>query len=145
MITHTSPYLSSPEKFNRNNILFTRDVFPSTAAMDLITSSLIRSLLCKGKVTLKYLQCDYLYTIPIILRNISVRTNSKKIHARSFKMEIFNTHCPTEFNTKHESFGNWIKTINRKQLSSILIKIIPLILSYSLRNKKTANKKTTIL
>ena len=96
-------------------------------------------------MTLKYLQCDYLYTIPIILRNISERSNSKKSHARSFKMEIFNTHCPIESNTKHESFGNRIKTINRKQLSSILIKIIPLILSYSLRNKKAANKKTTIL
>jgi len=44
---------------------------------------------------------------------------NKKSHAGSFKMEIFNTLCSVEFNTKYESFGNLIKTTNRKQISSI--------------------------
>lgn len=72
--------------------------------MGLIPFPLIRLLFWKGKVTLKYLQCDYLYTTLIVLRNISVRANNKKSHAGTF-----NTHGYTEFNAKQESFGKLIQ------------------------------------
>lgn len=144
MITHTTLYFCYFfEKCNRNHILFTNGVYSSTSVIELIPFPLIKALIWKRKVTLKYINCDYSYTIPIIFRSISVRENSKKGHGGSFKMAISNTQCYIKFNVKYKSFGNMIKTINRKQHQ--VFEIIPLILFYSLWNEKVANKKNAIL
>lgn len=83
--------------------------------MKLITFTLIRSLISKGKVILKYLPYDY-YTQ---FQSSFCESKQQDKPCCSFKMRVFNIYCYTEFNAKHKSFGNLIKTINRKQLSSI--------------------------